>query len=172
MKFKVIFASMFIFFVSFASVFCNQNYASADQIAVTSDGKKVKLFQNGTYSYLEEKKYEYEEISFKDYLTFTDDLLGKKITINGNALLRGMRKSDTYCEECGPHGSIYGEKFKDKIVQPSVYFCIPKMTKPEKTYFYENLKKTIPITVSGVLKKSILGSDYIEVHSYEFIDQP
>ena len=164
MKIKVIFTSIFILFISFVS------FASAYQIATTADGKKVKLFKDGTYSFIENKKTDgYEEVDFVDFLVDAEQFLGKKITVKGSAWFRSLKGNKRRVEECGPHGSLY-KRFK--TLGSSISFCIPEISKAEKKQIILKELQECPIALSGVVKNPHKWSQgFIEVHSIKFLDE-
>jgi len=155
MKIKVLAVSGLIL-----GAFFTTNLLAFD-IATTADGRKVKLYENGTYVYIATTNdNKIKEIDFADFMIESSELVGKKIRIKGV----GGFSNDSHKKF--PSGSIYQNTF---TIGPSIYIDTTKLNN-------KNLKKihkcplSCTMQIDGVIKNTTNKSQIIEATSIVVFD--
>jgi hypothetical protein len=133
----------------------------ASDIATTADGRKVKLYENGTYVYMPTTNdNKMKIIDFADFMIESTELVGETIRIKG---VGGFSNNS---HKKYPSGSIYQKIF---TIGPSISIDTTKLNN-------ENLKKvhkcplSCTMQIDGVIKKTTNKSQIIEATSIVVFD--
>ena len=150
---------------STVSFLCGILFASSvfsSEIVTTTDGRKVKLNKNGTYSYISEKtSNDFKKIDFTDLLIDSEELLGKKVRFRGNALFSNY-KGEKY-----PGGSIYQEHL---TIGPSISIETSKVDR-ESLKAVHKCPVSCYIEISGVVKTFTNKNLYIDASSIRIVSR-
>ena len=131
----------------FGAMFSITTYA--EQIATTSDGKKVTLHNNGTYSFVAETNAtSYRKLDYADFMIDGALLDGQKITITGPlGTFNSSRKKF-------PVGQLYQ---KYTASGPYIRVETKNISREDLKYIHCNCHTDCYVSISGTAKKDSYG---------------